>query len=119
MLSAQPFVTLADIDAPNHSRIREDLLSATHSGRRRSADEDGRDAPMSSASSLSRVVEQQERATWSGMRPLKGRCHRLVRTNEALRSSSSLWTGLLGLLARPRTPQRFKRECEKAFMQSI
>jgi hypothetical protein len=75
--------------------------------------------PMSSASPLSRLVEQQERATRSGMDPLKGRCHRPVRRNEALRGAASLWAGLLGLLARPRTPQRFKRECEKAFMQSI
>jgi hypothetical protein len=76
--------------------------------------------PMGRASSLSRLVEQQERATRSGMGPLKGRCHRPVRRNEALRSSTfGLWAGLLGLLARPRTPQRFKRECEKAFMQSI
>jgi hypothetical protein len=29
------------------------------------------------------------------------------------------WAGLLGLLARPRAPQCFKRECEKTFIPSF
>jgi hypothetical protein len=115
MLSAQPFV----IDAPNHSRIRGPAKrNALRS--QAGADEDGGDASREQRE-LAITTGRAARACYPERHgPLERQVSSPVRRNEALRSSTfSLWAGLLGLLARPRTPQRFKRECEKAFTQSI